>query len=442
MFKNEPLAVYDKELSDLIMEEKQRQKESLNLIASENFINASLTEVLGSCLVNKYSEGYPGNRYYSGNEYIDKIELLCQKRALEAFNLSEEEWGVNVQALSGSPANIQTIYALVGLKGRILGMHLCSGGHLTHGFKVGDNKVSITSDMFESESYKCNAEGYIDYDEVRRIALSFKPHLIICGYSSYPRDLDYKRFREISDEVGAYMMCDMSHFSGLVAAKVLNNPFEYADVVTSTTHKMLRSVRSALIFFNKKKIPDIEKKINATVFPGFQGGPHNNQIAAVAHQLKEVNTDLYRKYATQVVLNSKALANCLISKNLDVITNGTDNHLMIIDLRKFDVTGSKVALVCDKINVGINKNTTPSDTSAAKPSGIRVGTPPMTTRGAKEHDMEFVAEVIVKAINIAVQIQEKYGKKLEDFKKGLVDNPEIAALKKEVVNWSSKFPIP
>lgn len=442
MFKNEPLSVSDRELYDIIQDEKKRQKESIDLIASENFINSSLAECLGSCVSNKYSEGYPGNRYYSGNEFIDKIELLCQKRALEAFGLSEDEWGVNVQPLSGSAANIQAVYALVGLKGKILGMHLCSGGHLTHGYKVGENKVSITSDMFESESYKCNEDGYIDYDQVRKIAQEFKPHLIICGYSSYPRDIDYKKFRDICDEVGAYLMCDISHYSGLVSSKLLNNPFEYANVVTTTTHKILRAARSALIFFNKKRIPGIEKKLNSSVFPGFQGGPHNNQIAAVAHQLKEVNTEFFRAYAKQVVLNSKALANYLISRDLNLITNGTDNHLMIISLKKFDVTGSKVAEVCDRINVGINKNAIPTDVNCFQVSGIRVGTPAMTTRGAKEKDMEFIADVIVKAINIAVQVQQQCGRKLEDFKKGLVDHEEIKSLKEEVINWSSKFPIP
>ncbi|CRH02783.1 serine hydroxymethyltransferase, putative [Plasmodium relictum] len=442
MFNGDSLEIIDKELFDILEDEQKRQKETINLIASENFINKAVRECLGHRVSNKYSEGYPRKRYYGGNDYIDKIEELCYKRALEAYNISENEWGVNVQALSGSAANVQALYGLVGLKGKILGMHLCSGGHLTHGFFNEKKKVSITSDLFESRLYKCNSEGYLDYDSIRKIALEFRPKVIICGYTSYPRDIDYKKFRDICDEVDAYLLADISHISSFVACKLLNNPFEYADVVTTTTHKTLRGPRSALIFFNKKRNPGIDEKINSAVFPSFQGGPHNNKIAAVACQLKEVNSDFFRKYAKQVLLNSKALSKYLIDNNVDIVTNGTDNHLILVDLRRYNITGSKLQEVCNAINVSLNKNTIPSDVDCVSPSGVRIGTPAITTRGAKEKDMEFIAQILIKAIKLTADLQQIYGKKLVDFKKGLVNNSDIEKLKSEVVEWASHLPLP
>ncbi|CAD2105524.1 serine hydroxymethyltransferase, putative [Plasmodium vinckei lentum] len=442
MFNNEPLEKFDPELHAILLDEEKRQKETINLIASENLINASVKECLGHVVSNKYSEGYPRKRYYGGNDYIDKIEELCCQRALDVFNLSSEEWGVNVQSLSGSAANVQALYALIGIKGKILGMHLCSGGHLTHGFYDEKKKVSVTSDMFESRLYKSNSEGYVDLDVVREMALSFKPNVIICGYSSYPRDLDYKKFREIADEVNAYLLADIAHISSFVACGDLNNPFLYADVVTTTTHKILRGPRSAMIFFNKKRNPGIEQKINSSVFPSFQGGPHNNKIAAVACQLKEVKTESFKKYTKQVIANSKALAKFLMNNNIDLVTNGTDNHIVLLDLRNFGITGSKLQEVCNAINISLNKNTIPSDNDCVSPNGARLGTPAMTTRGAKENDMEFIANTLLKAIKIAVSLQEKYGKKLVDFKKGLTNNPELDTLKNEVIQWVTQFAFP
>ncbi|VWU48155.1 serine hydroxymethyltransferase [Hepatocystis sp. ex Piliocolobus tephrosceles] len=442
MFNTEALNVFDKELSDILNYEEKRQRETINLIASENLINQAVRECLGHVVSNKYSEGYPKKRYYGGNDYIDKIEELCCKRALETFNVSDEEWGVNVQSLSGSCANVQALYALVGLKGKILGMHLCSGGHLTHGYYDEKRKVSITSDMFESRLYKSNSEGYIDYATVREMAQSFKPQVIICGYSAYPRDLCYKKFREICDEVNAYLFVDISHYSGFVATKLLNNPFEYADIVTTTTHKLIRGPRSALIFFNKKRVEGIEQKINSAVFPSFQGGPHNNKIAAVACQLKEVNSDSYKNYAKQVLLNTKALAKCLMDNNIELVTNGTDNHLILVNLKNQNITGSKLQETCNAINVALNKNTIPSDINCVSPSGVRIGTPCITTRGAKEKDMEFIANILIRAIKITIDIQDKFGKKLIDFKKGLINNSDIEQLKSEVIQWANSLPFP
>ncbi|GAW83731.1 serine hydroxymethyltransferase [Plasmodium gonderi] len=442
MFNNEPLEKIDKELYDILADEEKRQRETINLIASENLTNNAIRECLGNRVSNKYSEGYPRKRYYGGNDYIDKIEMLCQKRALEAFHVSEDDWGVNVQPLSGSAANVQALYALVGVKGKIMGMHLCSGGHLTHGFFDEKKKVSITSDMFESKLYKCNSEGYVDLDAVREMALSFQPKVIICGYTSYPRDIEYQKFREICDEVNAYLLADISHISSFVACGNLNNPFLYADVVTTTTHKILRGPRSALIFFNKKRNPGIDQKINSAVFPSFQGGPHNNKIAAVACQLKEVHSQTFKEYTKQVLLNSKALAKYLINNNIDLVTNGTDNHLIVVDLRKYGITGSKLQETCNAINVALNKNTIPSDVDCVSPSGVRIGTPAMTTRGAKEKDMEFIANILVKAIHVTVEIQEKFGKKLVDFKKGLEGNSDIQKLKQDVVLWAGALPFP
>ncbi|KAH9494878.1 Serine hydroxymethyltransferase, cytosolic [Bulinus truncatus] len=284
------ISVDDPEIYELIRKEKDRQRRGLEMIASENFASKSVLQALGSCLNNKYSEGQPGQRYYGGNEIIDQVERLCQSRALAAFGLKPEEWGVNVQPLSGSPANFAVYTALVEPHGRIMGLHLPDGGHLSHGFMTNQKRVSATSVYFESFPYKLDPKtGLINYDELEANAKLFIPKMIIAGISCYSRDLDYKRFRQIADEVGAYLLADMAHVSGLVAAGLAPNPFEYCDVVSTTTHKTLRGPRSGMIFFRKgvrrvlkdgsKEMYDLEKKINDAVFPGLQGGPHNHQIA-------------------------------------------------------------------------------------------------------------------------------------------------------------------
>lgn len=380
-FEEGPVKDTDTELYDILMDEEARQKEGVNLIASENYTSQGVLEILGTPLQNKYAEGYPGARYYRGTEFADKVELLAQKRALQAFHLDNEKWAVNVQPHSGSPANFEVYTALVGKDGRIMGLNLQDGGHLSHGFENKDRKVSATSYYFNSKPYFLNKEtGLIDYDGMEKIAEEFKPNLIIAGYSAYSRDLDYARFRSICDKVGAYMLVDMAHYCGLVAGKVLSDPFEYADVVTTTTHKILRGPRGGMIFYKK----ELEAKINFAVFPQHQGGPHMNQIAALCYALKDVCSERYTEYAQQVAKNANALAEAMLAKGWHIMTGGTDNHLILWDVSKEKLTGGKVEAVLEKFLIYTNKNSIAGDKSPANPGGVRVGTPAMTTRGMNE----------------------------------------------------------
>jgi glycine hydroxymethyltransferase len=442
------LEEHDPELYDLIEQEKSRQWRSLELIASENFTSRAVMDCLGSALTNKYAEGLPGARYYGGNEVVDQVESLCQKRALAAYGLDPAEWGVNVQPYSGSPANFAVYTALLKPHERIMGLDLPSGGHLTHGFYTYSKQektrkaVSATSVYFESLPYRVDpVTGYIDYDQLERDASLFKPAMIVAGGSAYPRDYDYARFRAIADANGALLLMDMAHISGLVATGEQASPFAFCDVVTTTTHKSLRGPRSGMIFF-RKDARGFETKINQAVFPALQGGPHEHQIAGVATQLKEVMTPEFKLYAQQVKKNAKALADKLTALGYTIASGGTENHLVLWDLKPQGLTGSKFEKVCDAVSITLNKNCVPGDVSAISPGGVRIGSPALTSRTMVEADFEQIAQFLHETVLIALQIQESSGPKLKDFVALLKTHPDISALADRVHAFASSFPMP
>ncbi|HEY4476812.1 MAG TPA: serine hydroxymethyltransferase, partial [Candidatus Paceibacterota bacterium] len=358
----------DKQIERLIAAEKKRQKRVINLIASENYVSPAVLAALGSELTNKYAEGYPSYRYYGGNEISDQIENLCKERALKLFGLKKDEWAGNVQPLSGSPANLAVYLALIPLGGKIMGLSLDHGGHLTHG-----HKISATGRLFKQIPYGVSRQtGQLDYDEIGVIAKRERPNIIVAGYTAYPRIIDWRRFREIADSVQAFFMVDMSHTAGLVAGGVYPSPFPYADVVTTTTHKTLRGPRSALIFSHlEAKLPSgslasnaIATLIDKAVFPGLQGGPHLNQIAAVAVALAEAARPEFKKYAKQVVKNAKVLATELSRLGWRLISGGTDSHLILVDtwMNGKGISGKMASEVLEKAGIIVNKNTIPFDT--------------------------------------------------------------------------------
>jgi len=448
---NVGLQELDPEVHAIVEGEKDRQRRCINLIASENFAPKAVLDTVGSVMVNKYSEGYPGARYYGGNEFIDQAESLCMQRALEACRLNPAEWGVNVQSLSGSPANFQVFTALCDVHARIMGLDLPHGGHLSHGYQTDTKKISMVSKYFESIPYRLDeSTGLIDYDECERFAMRIRPKILIAGTSAYSRLIDYPRMRQIADRCGAVLLADMAHISGLVVGGVIPSPFDYADVVTTTTHKSLRGPRGAMIFFRKgqkgvdKKgnaiMYDFEDKINAAVFPGLQGGPHNHSITALAVALKMGQSPEFKLYQEQVLKNAQALAESLKKCNLNIVSGGTDNHLALIDLKSKGVNGNKSEIVCEQASIVLNKNTIPGDKSAMSPNGLRVGTPAMTSRGLVEEDFARIGEFIGAAVDIAAEVQKESGPKLVDFRKALAEKPpKLVALKQEVEDFASRF---
>ncbi|MEI8337988.1 MAG: serine hydroxymethyltransferase [bacterium] len=390
----------DKQIEKLIKNETKRQKSVINLIPSENYVSKDVLTALGSIFDNKYAEGYPHKRYYGGQKYTDELELLCQDRARKAFKLSKDLWHVNVQPHSGSPANLSVYLGLVPLGGKIMGMTLTAGGHLTHG-----QKVSITGKVWQQVPYGVDPKTEVlDYVALKELAAKEKPNLIVAGFTAYPREVDFKKFREIADACGAFLMVDMSHFAGLVAGGVYNSPFEYADVVTTTTHKTLRGPRSAIVFSRKdKKIGEknITELLDKAVFPGLQGGPHLGQIAGVAVALKEAATPAFKQYAKQVKKNAKVLADELTRLGWHVVSGGTDSHLVLVDtwMDGKGISGKDAEARLEKAGIICNKNTIPAETrSPFDPSGIRLGSPAETTRGKKEKDFMKIAQTIDKVL--------------------------------------------
>ncbi len=388
MYKN--IKEKDKEIYSIILKEEERKENSLEMIPSENHTSPAVLEALSSVFVDKYAEGYPGKRYYGGNINTDKLELLCQSRVNNLFGVPFS----NVQAYSGSPANMAVYFATLLPGEKVLGMDLSSGGHLTHG-----KDVNFSGTYYKSFSYTVEKENFLlDYDRVEKIAKKVKPKLIFAGTTSYSRVIDFKRFREIADSVGAYLCADISHIAGLVVAGVHPSPVEFAHIVTTTTHKTLRGPRGGIIMVTSegfKKDKNLPEKINRAVFPGLQGGPHENQVASIAVCLKEAQEESFKNYGEQVVKNAKTLADELKSLGLSIVSGGTDNHLMVIDLRKEKIKGQEAQEVLEKVGIVVNKNAIPFDNSSPfNPSGIRLGTPAVTTRGMEEKEMKIIASVI------------------------------------------------
>lgn len=430
-------------IQDLIKEEEVRQEETLMMIPSENYASKAVRDAVGSRLLNKYAEGYPGRRYYQGNKIVDEIENFTRKKAKELFGVEH----VNVQPYSGSPANAEILFALVSPGGKIMGLKLSSGGHLTHGHP----DITFSGKFYKSIQFGTKDDGVIDYDEVQKLANQEKPELMIIGTTAYPLILDWTKLGEIADSINAYLVADISHVAGLVIAGAYPSPVDHVHVVMTTTHKTLRGPRGAMIMVTSKGIAkdaEIVEKIDKAVFPGLQGGPHNNTTAGIGQALIEADTPEFRKYGIEVVANAKVLAEKLIQYGFTLVTGGTECHLIVIDLRPLGLTGNIVAEALEAAGIVVNRNSVPNDGAPPfYPSGIRLGTPGLTTRGMGQGEMEIVAGWIKKVVDHVKDEklpEDKEEKKIfmKTFRDKLVEDEFYKEISSEVKELCAKFPTP
>lgn len=435
------LASSDSEIAKLISAEQKRQEEVLEMIPSENYVSKAVLEAVGSVLINKYSEGYPKKRYYQGNRYIDEIELLAIDRAKKLFGVPH----ANVQPYSGSPANLAVYFALLAPSDILMGMSLSAGGHLTHG-----SSVTFSGTNYKSVQYGVGRDGFIDYNAVELLAQQHRPKIIVCGTTAYPRILDFKRFSEIADKVGAYLLADISHISGLIIGGVHPSPVPFVDVVMTTTHKTLRGPRGAILMVTDKglqKDQELAEKIDKAVFPGVQGGPHDNVTAGIAVALKEANEPSFKIYAQQIVTNAKVLTEELVKGGLTLSSGGTDNHLILVDLRPKGVNGRIAAEALEMAGIVLNRNSVPFDTNPPYyPSGIRLGTPAITTRGVKEEEMKQIAKWILVVVDHVkdIRLPEEKEKRSEFMKKVKADFAKdefLTKISEEVKELCKRFPV-
>ncbi len=435
----------DPQIADLIDKESSRQRDVLEMIPSENYASAAVREAVGSVFINKYAEGQAGKRYYQGNAVVDELETLCKQRALDLFKLSPDEWDVNVQALSGSPANLAIIAALLEPGEKIFSMYLPDGGHLSHGWSLPDKKVTIESKFWDVEFYHVDPLTRVfDYDQLSKQAKKYHPKLLISGGTAYPREIDHKKMGEIAHASGGYYLADVSHEAGLIAGGANTSPFPYADVVMMTTHKTLRGPRGAIIFMKKS----LSLAINQSVFPAIQGGPHEHTIAGIAVALKEALSPDFSTYATQVVKNAQILASYFSDHNLDVVSGGTDKHLILLDLRSIGASSWIAAWALEYAHIIANRNTVPNDTgSSVYPSGLRFGTPAITTRGMKEKEMNVIGEWIVQVITEVAQYKMPETKEdrvgfLKTIRSELSRNKLLLEIAEKVTLLCAGFPVP
>lgn len=431
----------DKEVFQLLNREQERQAQWLNLIASENYAPKAVMQAEGSIMMNKYSEGYPGMRHYGGNEAIDSMEQLCQERALQLYELDSNKWGVNVQSLAGTQANSQVYHALMKPHERLMGLSLTHGGHMSFGYQTDKLKVSCVSAYYDTLPYEVDlASGRIDYDDLEKLAKRFRPKVIVAGASSYCRLINYHRLKSICSSVGAYLVVDMAHIAGQIAAKLLPSPFEYADVVTTAAQKTLRGPRGAIIFYKK----ELEGPINFSVFPASQGGPHNHTITALAVALGQANTRDFREYQRRLMSNAKSLEMALIKRGFSLVSGGTDIHMIVVSLVDKGIDGARVNAACERSHIALSATAVPGD-KWALPRAVRIGTTPMTTRGFSEQDFVRVVDLLDKIISISVRVQAalpESANKLRDFKAALSARPEFDDINREVSEWVTNLPLP